>query len=98
MAVPAAERDEGAVEAIVPRPVLIHVPQAVLISTHRRRAQDDGQQRQSRRDEGHVARWIHHPHAEHNPSKGNSIQAGSVFISVDRAECKNKRANGSVQT
>ena len=33
VAVPAAEGDQGAVEAIVPRAVLIHVPQAVLVST-----------------------------------------------------------------
>lgn len=33
VAVPAAERDEGAVEAVVPGPILVHVPEAVLICT-----------------------------------------------------------------
>lgn len=33
VAVPAAERDEGAVEAVVPGSVLVHVPEAVLICT-----------------------------------------------------------------
>lgn len=34
VAVPAAEGDQGAVEAVVPGAVLVHVPQAVLIGTH----------------------------------------------------------------
>jgi len=33
VAVPAAERDERAVEAVVPGAVFIHVPQAVLVRT-----------------------------------------------------------------
>lgn len=33
MAVPAAERDEGAVKAVVPGAIFIHVPQAVLVPT-----------------------------------------------------------------
>lgn len=33
VAVPAAECDEGAVEAVVPGSILVHVPQAVLICT-----------------------------------------------------------------
>lgn len=33
VAVPAAERDERAVEAIMPRSILVHVPEAVLICT-----------------------------------------------------------------
>lgn len=33
MAVPAAERDERAVEAVVPGSILVHVPEAVLICT-----------------------------------------------------------------
>lgn len=33
VAVPTAERDERAVEAIMPRSILVHVPEAVLICT-----------------------------------------------------------------
>lgn len=67
VAVAAAEGDQGAVETIVPRAVLIHVPQAVFVSTRRRAAQEDGEQRQRRRDEGHVARRKRHPGARHDP-------------------------------
>lgn len=31
MAVPAAERDEGAVKAVVPGAIFVYVPQAVLV-------------------------------------------------------------------
>lgn len=34
VAVPAAERDERTVEAVVPGSILVHVPEAVLICTH----------------------------------------------------------------
>lgn len=62
MAVPTAERDERAVEAVVPGAVFIHVPQTVLVPTDVRSAEDDGEQRQSQRDERHVARRRDHPH------------------------------------
>lgn len=58
MAVPAAERDEGAVEAIVPRPVLIHVPQAVLISTHCKTNATRRRNSETRRKQGQMRKWV----------------------------------------
>lgn len=69
VAVPAAEGDERAVEAVVPRAVLVHVPQAVLIRTHRGTAQKDGQQQQRRRHQGRGARRKPHPEARHDANK-----------------------------
>lgn len=86
MAVPTAESDERAVEAIVPGAVFIHVPQAVLISTDLRSAEDDGKQRQSQCDKGHVACRRAHPHsAKHNPRK-NDLKRG-LLICVNKPQC-----------
>lgn len=62
VAVSTAERDQRAVEAVVPCAVFIHVPQTVLVPADVRGAEDDGEQRQSQRDEGHVTRWRNHRH------------------------------------
>lgn len=83
MAVPTAERDERAVEAIVPGAVFIHVPQTVLVPADRGSAEDDGQQRQSQRDEGHVvvARRREHPHPEYEPRE--AVLPSRCFSSVE---------------
>lgn len=77
VAVAAAESDQRTVEAIVPRAVLVHVPQAVLVPTGRRAAQEHGEQRHRRRQQGHAARWKHHPEARHNPKEKGLVRAES---------------------
>lgn len=61
VAVPAAECDEGAVEAVVPGAVLIHIPQAILVGTGLRTGEDDDERRRRRRREGDEG---HHPRGE----------------------------------
>lgn len=49
----------------------------------RRGAEDDGEQRQSQRDERHVARWKDHPHPDCKPSEVR-FHRGAVFIGEDK--------------
>lgn len=92
MAVAAAGGDERAVEAVAPGAVFIHVPQTVLIAVDRRREGRDGEQHQSRRNEGHFARRKDNFHGEIVRSWKSFIQQQSS------SEEPPNKANGGSQT
>lgn len=59
VAIPTTEGHQGTGDTVVPRAILIHVPQAVISGTHLPGGEEDGHHWQSHSDKGHFAYCEH---------------------------------------